>query len=136
MGFDRVRRHGEVARDLLIGAPGGDEGEDFIFARRDAERGEGLFVLLEGGGLGARGELRPRPGAERGEGEGDEHRVEFAGEDLRHILVLDPLQERRREGEREAVEEDGAVHGRELTAGGGDEKRPCVGFSQRRRRRE
>src|SRR5882724_3709087 len=82
VGFDGVFADEEASGDFAVAEAGGDEGEDFEFARGDGEFGEAGFVGDERyGGLGSdffdddgwlfAGKGKAEPDAEGGEERGD-----------------------------------------------------------------
>ena len=117
MGFYGVFADEEAGGNLAIAEAGGDEAEDFQFARGDAELGEAGFVGDEGIGSvrwdfaedGRRlfsGEGQAEPDAERGEYGCDEGAIDFDGMLDDEEAVLGDFQDEDKYTAAEAVEED------------------------------
>ena len=117
MGFYGVFADEEEGGDFAIAEAGGNEAEDFQFARGDTELGDAGFVRDEGdGGLrrnllddGDRlfaGEREAEPDAERGEYGCDEGAIDFDGMLNDEEVVLGDFQDEDKYTAAEAVEED------------------------------
>ena len=91
MGFYCVFADEEAGGDFAIAQAGGDQAQDFQFARGDFELGEAGLVEDEGFGGGRgwdflddgyclfSGECEAQPDAQRGEKGGDQSGVDFEG---------------------------------------------------------